>query len=151
MLKRQLRMPLLLLTFLMSCLHAERPTAEVEQSLREARQKLQAANIAADANQLKRLLADDCLVVGVYGDTRDKAAYVKRYRTEAEGIRGLPVEAEPVEEDVQVRQYGNVAVVTGRRTYVAPIAVVLFTQVWVQEKGVWRLASTHNSIPAARR
>lgn len=147
---RQLRIPLLI-TLLAPYLLAERPTAAVQESLREARQKLQAGKRAADADQLAQLLADDCLVLSVYGDTRDKTTYVKRYSTEAEGIRGLPAEAEPVEEDVQVRQYGTVAVVTGRRTYVAPIAVVLFTQVWVHEKGGWRLASTHNSIPAARR
>ena len=147
---RQLRIPLLI-TLLAPYLLAERPTAAVQESLREARQKLQAGKRAADADQLAQLLVDDCLVLSVYGDTRDKTAYVKRYRREAEGIRSLPAEAEPVEEDVQVRQYGTVAVVTGRQTYVAPIAVVIFTQIWVHEKGVWRLASAHNSIPAARR
>ena len=147
---RQLRIPLLI-TLLAPYLFAERPIAALQESLRQARQKLQAAKRAADADQLAQLLVDDCLVLSVYGDTRDKTAYVKRYRSEAEGIRSLPAEAEPVEEDAQVRQYGNIAVVTGRRTYVAPIAVVIFTQIWVHEKGVWRLASAHNSIPAARR
>ena len=58
MLQTQLPIPLLI-TLLAPCLLAERPAAGVEQSLRQARQKLKAAQRAADAAQIEQFLADD--------------------------------------------------------------------------------------------
>src|SRR2546430_13434966 len=106
-----------------------------------------AAEQSGDADTLERLLTEDFVGVGPLGFTLSKKDWLERY------ANGLRYETFGLEE-VQVRQYGDAAVVVarqaGRGTWQGnpvPEAVRASLVLVLQPDG-WRLAGSHMSFIA---
>ena len=96
-----------------------------------------------------RIASDDYIIIDETGDIRNKQQELASMRREK--ITVSTVEA------LNVRVYGETAVVTGRFAITGsnesqPFSVSgRFTDVWVKQEGQWRVVSTQNSIlPQAR-
>jgi ketosteroid isomerase-like protein len=123
--------------------------AELEQ-LRQTIQELRQAIIESDIAALERIYADDYVLTNRRGIVRTKSERIELIRSGE--LRYLDLGAE---DDVNLRLYGSVAVVTGRSsTNVVEVdgeerrsGVRRFTAVWVYEGGAWRqVARQHTAI-----
>jgi ketosteroid isomerase-like protein len=97
------------------------------------------AELQADADTLRRLLADDFLSVGPKGFVLDKEEWVNRH---------VHFRYESLEtSDMDIRLYGETAIVRtiqrNRATYKDQRVelAVRVTQVWVKQQGQWRMAA----------
>jgi ketosteroid isomerase-like protein len=106
-----------------------------------------AAERARDTAKLDELLADDFVGIGPLGFSPPKPAWVARHG------QGLHYDAFDVE-GLQVRTYGEVAIVTARETqrgtaFGNPVPEALqATHVLVRDGERWRLAALHMSFVA---
>ncbi|KRG61735.1 hypothetical protein ABB26_18130 [Stenotrophomonas humi] len=98
-----------------------------------------------DAQALAPLLADDWLLTHSDGRIQHKADYLQELATRQR--RNTRID----NEDVQVRRYGDTAVITGTSVQAAVSdgkpweGRFRFTRVWVQRDGHWQMVASHSS------
>lgn len=120
-----------------------------EQELRALETAWDNAVAAKDTMALGRIIADDFVMIGANGTVSDKRLLI-------EGIADPQLQIEPFQtEDVRVRIYGNVAVLTGRYSQrgrwqgQAYETAARYTDVYVRSGGRWRAVSAQATrIPA---
>ena len=135
--------------------------AEVRADMAERRK----ASLAGDTNKVASLMADEYLQTDVNGHVQDKSAWLIEYfKPLATLIESGKFRWEVYDEkDVQVRTFGNTAVVIGSLTLKpsgaipmpgrgwvvstqdVPARTLRFTRVYVKRNGKWLLAAVHNA------
>jgi ketosteroid isomerase-like protein len=126
--------------------------ATSEQELRKVEREWDAAIVSRDVAALDRILSEDFRYIDSAGDVHSKNDIVQ-------GVKSSEAVIEPFEtEDVQVRIYGDTAVLTGRfmqkasyqgKTYSGQFR---YTDIYVRQGGLWRAVSAHASrIPDAKK
>jgi len=112
-----------------------------------------AAMLKGDYGTVENFIADDFIVTSPDGTTANKAVYLDRLRS------GRRRPTSVVHDDVRVRVYGDVAVITGRSTGRLMVdgqeqaVVVRYTHVYTKERDQWRMVAMHVSpgtVPASR-
>lgn len=113
-------------------------TQDPQQLVRQAQQRFDAAELAADTATLAELLADDFLSIGPKGFVLDKAAWIGRHVHFT--YHALDIS------EVDIRSYSDAAIVRNiqrnRATYdgdETSIAVRV-SQTWIRQGEAWRLA-----------
>ena len=140
--------PLILVSILVAAAvaHADDP-AEVQRLDKE----ISVATWTADAVWFEENLADDYVLITPTGMVRSKRDVIRELATP--GMKMEPYD--PF--DVQIRMYGDTAVVTGRmrqRFVLGGIRYandLRYTDVYVKRKGKWVLVSAHASTVAVKR
>lgn len=119
--------------------------------VRRLDKEISVATWTGDALWFEQHLADDYVLTTPNGALRSKQDVIKEL-----AMPGLKMEAyEPME--VQIRLYGETAIVTGRmlqRFLLGRIRYandLRYTSVWIKRKGSWLLAGGHTSSMAAKR
>ncbi len=109
------------------------------------------ATWTGDAPWFEKNLADDYILITPNGSLRTKADVIRELAT-----TGMKMEQyEPRE--VEIRLYGDAAVVTGRMLQRFTLGGIRYandlryTDVYVKRKGKWQLVSAHTSSVASRR
>lgn len=101
--------------------------------------------LQGDAKALAPLLAEDWLLTHSDGRVQRKADYLQELATRQR--RNTRID----NEDVQVRRYGNTAIITGTSVQAAVSdgqpweGRFRFTRVWVLRDGRWQMAASHSS------
>ena len=91
------------------------------------------------------LLADEYMIIDDEGLVRDKATTLSRLKSSDNDISTAVVD------ELKVRVYGNVAVVTGRQTEKSvekgknTSGAYRYTDVWVKRGNSWQVVNTHES------
>ena len=124
---------------------AERPRklSQLEQELRRLNDESAAMQVRKDAASADRLLAEDYVFFRADGGVSNKAQNVAGIRDPAFVCESL------VTDDVQVRLYGDAAVVTGRAVIKATSrgqalgGAFRYTDVWVKRRGRWQTVVSH--------
>ena len=139
----------LILAFLLvaaGAVHADDP-AEVQRLDKE----ICVATWTADAVWFEENLADDYVLITPTGMVKTKRDVIRELATP-----GMKMEAfEPF--DVQIRMYGDAAVVTGRMRQRFVLGGMRYandlryTDVYMKRKGKWQLVSAHASTVAVKR
>jgi ketosteroid isomerase-like protein len=116
--------------------YSQSPAAANQAVLKEYR-ALDQAQFKKDRATMERLMADDYLYTHSNGAVNDKAADIKE--TMSEDIKWTDTKSD----DVKVRTYGNVAVVTGEVTLTGTSKNYVpgprrFTEIWVKRGGRWQ-------------
>jgi len=121
-------------------------TAETDISLLE--QSWMDALVAKDRATCEHILADDFLLTSARGTLMSKSEWIA-------GAMGPFVCSAFHWEQIQVRAFGDVAIVHGRSRQHASVAgqdwsgVFLVTDVWVRRNGQWQVVSRHGTGPLA--
>ena len=121
-------------------------TAETDISLLE--QSWMDALVAKDRATCEHILADDFLLTSARGTLMSKREWI-------DGAMGPFVCSAFHWEQIQVRAFGDVAIVHGRSRQHASVAgqdwsgVFLVTDVWVRRNGQWQVVSRHGTGPLA--
>jgi len=145
---------------------AEKPLGEAE--LRAAMDERRKASLEGNTDKIASSLADEYLQTDISGYVQDKTAWLNEYfKPLAELIKTGKFHWEVYErKDVQIRMYGDSAVVIGtleargsgaryiptQHTWVAdPNAsfsgTLRFTHLNIKRNGKWLLAALHNAVP----
>jgi ketosteroid isomerase-like protein len=101
--------------------------------------------LQGDAPALAPLLAEDWLLTHSDGRIQHKADYLHELATRQR--RNTRID----NEDVQLRRYGDTAVITGTSVQAAVSdgkpwqGRFRFTRVWVQREGHWQMVASHSS------
>jgi hypothetical protein len=116
--------------------YSQTPNAN-EQAVLKAYRALDQAQFKKDRGTLERLMADDYSYTHSNGTVNDKAADIKE--TMSEDIKWTDTKSD----DLKVRRYGNVAVVTGQVTLTGSAKNYVpgprrFTEIWVNRDGHWQ-------------
>lgn len=118
----------------------------LEQQLRAIEFEWDDAVVKRDAKALDRLLADDFRLIWIDGTVSNKAELIA-------GVTNRKAVIDPFStEDVEVRIYGDTAILTGRFTQTARLGTrsetnsFRYTDVYVRRKGQWRAVSAHASL-----
>ena len=125
--------------------------ADDVEDIRRLDKDITVATWTGDAVWFEENLADDYMLITPSGTTRTKRDVIRELATP--GLKMDPYD--PL--DVQVRVYGETAVVTGRMLQRFTLGRVRYandlryTDVWVKKKGKWMLVSAHTSNVAVRR
>lgn len=142
------RRPLVVLTLLFLATTA---TADDLEEVRRLDQEITVATWTADPTWFEENLTDDYVLITPTGARRTKRDVINELATP-----GLKMEPYAPAE-VQVRMYGDAAVVTGRILQKYTLGGIRFannlryTDVYVKRKGRWLLVSGHTSAVAVRR
>jgi ketosteroid isomerase-like protein len=122
--------------------------ANIPADLRKAVEDYDHAQVKADAAELKRLVADDYLLVNSSGRVQNKAELIADYL--APGYKIEPYEVlQPVE-----KAWSDGAVMGGLvhlkgQSEGKPFAVTLrFADIWAKRNGKWQVVYSHVSKPA---
>jgi len=122
-----------------------RPLA-LEQQLLATEREWDDAVVKRDAKALDRLLADDFRLIWIDGSVSNKAELIA-------GVTNRKAAIDPFStEDVEVRIYGDTAILTGRFKQTARVGTrsetnsFRYTDVYVRRKGQWRAVSAHASL-----
>lgn len=133
-------------TVLLAALLAFAPSAiAAERDLREVDAQWNRLRLASDTAGLGALLVDDFVLTHSDGKVQYKADYL------ADLDRRTRVNHAIDNHDVEVRRYGDTAIVTGRTVQhgegeQGPFrGAFRFTRVWVLRNGDWRLVASHSS------
>lgn len=136
-----MRLLTVFLLLLAPCLSWAHPPLTLEQADTDwNRLRLQ-----GDAQTLAPLLADDWLLTHSDGRIQHKADYLQELATRQR--RNTRID----NEDVQIRHYGDTAVITGTSVQAAISdgkpweGRFRFTRVWVQRNGHWQMVASHSS------
>ncbi len=127
--------------------HADSPLEEV----RRLDSEISVATWSGDAMWFEENLADEYVLVTPGGTIRSKRDVIRELATP--GLKMDPYEPS----DVNVRLYGDAAVVTGRMLQRFTLGGIRYandlryTDVYVRRKGKWLLVSGHTSLVAPRR
>ena len=125
--------------------------ADAFDEIRRLDSEISVATWSGDAVWFEENLADDFVLITPAGSVRTKRDIIRELATP--GLKMEPYEPH----DVNVRLYGDTAVVTGRmlqRYTLGGIRYandIRYTDVYVKRKGRWMLVSGHASLTAARR
>ena len=116
--------------------YSQSPDAADQAVLKEYR-ALDQAQFKKDRATMERLMADDYVYTHSNGAVNDKAADIKE--TMSDDIKWTDTKSD----DVKVRTYGNVAVVTGQVTLTGSAKNYVsgprrFTEIWVKRGGRWQ-------------
>ncbi len=123
-------------------------TENVEQTIRRLENERSQASLQSDTAVLDRILADDFSTVGTSGAVRNKAQWLADNKSGA-----LKAESQ-IFDNVNVRVYGDAAIVTGLMTQKGQdkgqdiSGQIRYTRVYVKRNGQWRLVAGHNSRAA---
>jgi uncharacterized protein (TIGR02246 family) len=120
-------------------------TENVEQTIRSLENERAQAIVRGDTATLERIYADDFSNVGSSGAIRNKAQLIEDNKSGA-----LKVESQTLD-NVDVRVYGDAAIVTGLATLKGQdkgrdiSGQFRFTRVYVKRNGQWQMVVAHNS------
>jgi ketosteroid isomerase-like protein len=148
-------------------LFAQATDSSAESQLRAAMAERRRGSLEGDTDKIASSLADEYLQTDISGYVQDKTAWLNEYfEPLAELIKAGKFRWEVFEQkDVQIRMYGDCAVVIGKleakgsgarptpqHTWVAdPKAsfnsTLSFTHVYLKRNGKWLLAALHNAVP----
>ena len=98
-----------------------------------------------DLNAVGLILADEYMIIDDEGLMRDKATTLSRLKSSDNSISTAVVD------ELKVRVYGNVAVVTGRQTEKSvekgknTSGSYRYTDVWLKRGASWQVVNTHES------
>jgi uncharacterized protein (TIGR02246 family) len=100
-----------------------------------------------DVDAVAKFLTDDFTSIATSGRRSSKQQYLN-------GLRANPAPVKMLHEEVQVRVYGDTAIITGRSTVTraadgAQVGLTRYTHVYVKQRQQWKLAAMHNSAVAA--
>ncbi len=163
---------ILILVLMICCyrtpLRSQSPISSSEAELRALMAERRQASLEGDSEKIANSMVDDYLQTDISGYVQDKTTWLHEYFNPlAELIKAGKLRWEIYDEkEVQLRLYGDTAVVIGslelksvgaridrdRQTWVAdPNAsvsgVLRFTRVYVRQNGKWLLAVLHNAVP----
>jgi ketosteroid isomerase-like protein len=142
------RLPLAVLMILMSVSAARADDLEV---IRRLDHEISVATWTADPMWFEENLADDYVLITPAGTMRSKADVIRELATP--GFRMVPFEST----EVQIRMYGDTAIVTGRMLQRSTVGGLLYsrdlryTDVYVRRKARWQLVSAHTSNVGGKR
>jgi len=116
--------------------YSQTPNAN-EQAVLKAYRALDTAQFKKDRATMERLMADDYSYTHSNGTVNDKAADIKE--TMSDDIKWTGTKSD----DLKVRTYGNVAVVTGQLTLTGSAKNYVpgrrrFTEIWLKRDGGWQ-------------
>jgi ketosteroid isomerase-like protein len=116
--------------------YSQTPNAN-EQAVLKAYRALDQAQFKKDRATMERLMADDYVYTHSNGAVNDKAADIKE--TMSDDIKWTDTKSD----DLKVRTYGNVAVVTGQVTLTGSAKNYVpgprrFTEIWIKREGRWK-------------
>jgi uncharacterized protein (TIGR02246 family) len=120
-------------------------TENVEQTIRRLDRERSQAIVRGDTATLERIYADDYSAVGTSGAVRNKAQAIADNKSGA-----LKIESQSFD-NVNVRVYGDTAVITGVATQKGRdkgkdiSGQIRFTRVYVKRNGQWRIVAGHAS------
>jgi Domain of unknown function (DUF4440) len=146
---------------------AQAPDSSSEAELRATMAECRKAALEGDLEKITGCLADQYLQTDIAGYVQDKTAWLNEYaRPLADLIKAGKFRWEVYDpKDVQIRMYGDAAVVIGslelkgsgarptpQHTWVADpdahVSLTLrFTRVYIKRSGKWLLAALHNAVP----
>lgn len=136
------------LAFLLACLlsvPALCTAAEVDDSLHAADARWNSLRLLPDVEGLSTLLADDWVLTHSDGRVQHKADYLGELSTRSRSNQSIG------NEDVQVRRYGDTAVVTGTSVQAGTrdgtpwSGRFRFTRTWVWAEDRWQMVASHSS------
>ncbi len=153
--------------FWMAPLFAQTTSSSEEAELRAVMAECRKASAVGDSEKMASCLADEYLQTDIAGYVQDKTTWLNEYfKPLAELIKAGKFRWEVAEQkDVQLRMYGNAAVLIGRlelkgvggrptpqHTWVADpdahLALsIRFTRVFIKRNGKWLLVALHNAVP----
>jgi uncharacterized protein (TIGR02246 family) len=167
-----MRIRAILLVLLTACclgtpLFAQATDFSAEAELRAVIAERRKASLEGDTAKIASSMADEYLQTDIAGYVQDKSAWLNEYfKPLAELIKAGKFQWEVYEEnDVQLRMYGDAAIVIGRlelkgagarptpqHTWVAdpdarPSLTLRFTRVYIKRDGKWLLTALHNAVP----
>ncbi len=127
--------------------YSQSPNAE--QAVLKAYRALDQAQFKKDRAVMERLMADDYVYTHSNGAVNDKAADIRE--TMSEDIKWTDTK----NDDVKVRMYGNVAVVTGQVTLTGSAKNYVpgprrFTEIWVKRGERWRNVGGQTTLIPAK-
>ncbi len=116
--------------------YSQTPNAN-EQAVLKAYRALDTAQFKKDRPTMERLMADDYSYTHSNGTVNDRAADIKE--TMSDDIKWTGTKSD----DLKVRMYGDVAVVTGQLTLTGSAKNYVpgprrFTEIWVKRDGHWQ-------------
>jgi uncharacterized protein (TIGR02246 family) len=120
-------------------------TENVEQAVRQLDNERTQAVLKSDTAFIERVYADDYVVIGANGSVRNKAQVIADFKSGALKLESYK------DDELKVRVYGDTAILTGRSTGTTKdkgqeiSGQFLFTRVYVNRNGQWRLATHHIS------
>ena len=121
------------------------------EEIRRLDAEIAVATWTGDEAWFEKNLTDDYLLITPGGTKRSKADVIRELSTT--GMKMEPYEPN----DVQIRLYGDAAVVTGHMLQRFTLGGIRYandlryTSIYVKRKGKWQLASAHTSNIALRR
>ncbi|HWB85893.1 MAG TPA: nuclear transport factor 2 family protein [Bryobacteraceae bacterium] len=127
---------------------AAAPSADEQKAIMAAEDQWRDAGRAYDADKLDQVMSDDCIMIDASGGERSKADYLKAIRAVPAQVKSGASGIQTTRDNLKIRVYGNVAVVTGidrGKTPTGTTFATAFTHVWVNDQGHWRLSTFHAS------
>ena len=143
-------------------------TPAAESELRAVMAERRKAALEGDTERVASSMTDEYLQTDIYGYVQDKTAWLNEYfKPLAELIKAGKFRWDVFEErDVQIRTFGNTAVVIGtlgltssgarvdreRHTWIADpeahrSSTLHFTRAYIKRNGKWLLVALHNAVP----
>ena len=114
------------------------PTRGVEQTIRRLEERWRAAQQANDTVAFHEFLAPDATFIGTSGSLRDRREYIA-----SRSDSWIPHSTSFTVDELRLRAYGTVVIVTGRETSTGPgtQASGRFTHIWARRAGTWALVA----------
>jgi hypothetical protein len=125
--------------------------ADDAEELRRLDSEITVATWTGDAEWFERNLSEDYILITPSGSSRTKADVIRELATT--GMKMEPYDPK----EVQIRIYGDAAVITGRMLQRFTLGGIRYandlryTDVYVKRKGKWQVVSAHTSTVAVRR
>jgi ketosteroid isomerase-like protein len=128
--------------------YSQSPNA-AEQAVLKAYRALDQAQFKKDRATMERLMTQDYVYTHSNGTVNDKAADIKE--TMSEDIKWTDTKSD----DLKVRSYGNVAVVTGQLTLTGSAKNYVpgprrITEIWVRRDGRWQSVGGQTTLIPAK-
>lgn len=140
---------LLILTVVISAVFAQdaqKQTIGIEQELLKINKEYDEALVRGDVVALERIFGDEFIYTSTSGEAVNKSQQLELLRS------GTMKLASGASEDVQVRLYGNVAVVIGSFKAKGQFkgkafdSIERYTSVWVKRAGRWQLVAEQGTL-----
>jgi hypothetical protein len=125
--------------------------ADDAEELRRLDSEITVATWTGDAEWFEQNLGEDYILITPSGSSRSKADVIRELATT--GMKMEPYDPS----EVQIRIYGDAAVITGRMLQRFTLGGIRYandlryTDVYVKRKGKWQVVSAHTSTVAVRR
>lgn len=123
---------------------------DTDAALRIADTSWNAMRLQPDVEGLNALLVEDWHLTHSDGRVQDKADYLRELSERSRANQVIE------NQDVEVRRYGDSAVVTGTSVQAGTrdgqpwSGRFRFTRVWIQREGKWRMVASHSSRIASQ-